>query len=205
MKLNAKKKMLSTLAVLAILFTLPVKAQTNIGNLDPPTQFSILELNASNKGLRLPQLTTTQRTSISDEWKVKPEADKLEGLVVYNYNTHCIEFWNGSDWISVCSSIIERSSKPTVNSNRFCVNNSPFRGTYIPGSKITIIFADGYTLSSDSSDKFSFSGNEWIFSPDNGGAVPGLQIGDEIKVIQTESGKTPSEPTIVIAVDSTFI
>ena len=121
MKLNAKKNILFTVAVLVLLFTLPVKAQTNIGNLDPPTQFSILELNASNKGLRLPQLSTYQRDLISNTWN----ADQLfEGLVIYNLNTHCLEFWNGNKWISLCSSVLERSAKPTVDltPNIQCIN-----------------------------------------------------------------------------------
>ena len=105
MKLKTKQNWLLTLMALALLFTLPTKAQVTVGDQKKAQDFSILELSTEKLkgGLRLAQLTTHQRDSISNKWKVEAVADKLEGLVIYNLDTNCVDYWNGNIWITLCA------------------------------------------------------------------------------------------------------
>ena len=78
----------------------PSMALTNTGNLGigttDPSPNAILELNATNKGFLPPRLTTAQRNAI-------PAATRPAGLMIYNTNTNCMDFWNSSEWVSTCA------------------------------------------------------------------------------------------------------
>jgi hypothetical protein len=94
-------KILFTFTVLFLivaLFTTPVKSQVTIGDLGTPESFSLLELVTTRHkgGLRLPQLTTAERDAL--DLASDPEA--AEGLLIYNTDTNCIEYWNLSKWVS---------------------------------------------------------------------------------------------------------
>ncbi|NDV94903.1 hypothetical protein D0T84_08230 [Dysgonomonas sp. 521] len=90
------------IAFLAFLVLTPgIYAQVTIGSDKEPESFSVLEL-ISNKetGLRMPHLTTIQRNDITTPaFKAKAEA---KGLTIYNTTIGCLEFWNGTEWISAC-------------------------------------------------------------------------------------------------------
>ncbi|WP_449401340.1 hypothetical protein [Chryseobacterium wanjuense] len=58
-----------------------------------PTSSAILDLTATDKGFLPPRLTTAQRDAINP---------KVAGLVIYNTNNNCMEFWNSSTWVSTC-------------------------------------------------------------------------------------------------------
>jgi len=94
---------LSILSVLLIVFSLgKLNAQVAIGSDTPPKSCSVLELSGEYKagafgGLRLPQLTTAERSAIKD--LALPEA---QGLTIFNITTKCIEYWNGTAWKSLC-------------------------------------------------------------------------------------------------------
>ena len=89
--------------LIVLFFTLPLKAQVNIGSDTLPHSFSILELTTSlmKGGLRLPQLTTDAISKLNTTG-----VDAAQGLVVYNTDTNCLEFWNGATWISLCDNIL---------------------------------------------------------------------------------------------------
>lgn len=81
-------------------------AQVTIGSNKAPESYSILELVTvgTEGGLRLPQLTTSQRNALglhtlSDQDKKK----NARGLAIFNTETKCFEFWNSEEWISLCS------------------------------------------------------------------------------------------------------
>ncbi|GHT33660.1 hypothetical protein FACS189434_08360 [Bacteroidia bacterium] len=60
--------------------------------------FTIWSANAQiAAGLRVPQLTTAQRNQIMVNGN--PLA---KGQAVYNLDTNCFEYWNGSKWVSLC-------------------------------------------------------------------------------------------------------
>jgi len=107
-----KKNQFWLIALLAMvtLNTSPLKAQMNIGDENNPHTFSVLELTSKIKkgGLRLPQLTTTQRNDLALEHLTDPSDNfsKAKGLVIFNTTTNCVEMWNGTQWLSFCSDIL---------------------------------------------------------------------------------------------------
>jgi len=81
------------------------KAQVTIGDLKDPESFSILELISNgNRGLRLPQLSATEKANaFGIENDVLKNAGKVaEGLTIFNTTTRCVETWNGTAWIQSC-------------------------------------------------------------------------------------------------------
>jgi len=90
--------------IIILFFALPVKAQVNVGSADVPHPFSILELTTALKqgGLRLPRLSNTDRD------KLHPESDPAaaQGLVIYNTDNDCVEFWSGSNWVDLCADCV---------------------------------------------------------------------------------------------------
>ncbi|MDW8417480.1 MAG: immunoglobulin domain-containing protein, partial [Bacteroidia bacterium] len=65
-----------------------------------------------NAGLPSPRLSQAERDAI-------PVAARPEGLVIYNTTTKCLEYWNGTQWISTCASTAPCQSPPppTASSN----------------------------------------------------------------------------------------
>ena len=98
-----KKKSFCT--ALALLFLIvgaeKMNAQATIGSQADPQAFSLLEISTASKkgGLRLPQLTTAERNALN--LSVNPAEAK--GLVIYNTDNDCVEYWNLTKWISLCS------------------------------------------------------------------------------------------------------
>ena len=77
-------------------------AQVTIGAETAPKPHSVLELFAQYEtgvygGLRLPQLTTTQRNGLSGL-----SAVDAYGLMIYNLDNNCVEYWNRIKWVSLC-------------------------------------------------------------------------------------------------------
>jgi len=83
-------------------------AQITIGkDAGEPQEFSVLELLSDPSdlgGLRMPHLTGQERQDLenSPEFQAQKD-DKALGLTIYNEDTNCIEFWNGTKWISSCT------------------------------------------------------------------------------------------------------
>ena len=93
-----------SILLMIALFASPLKAQVTIGSQDVPQPFSILELTTKNKdgGLRLPHLTTAERDALG----ITTAMAKAEGLVIYNTDIDCVEFWSGSEWIRLCTDVL---------------------------------------------------------------------------------------------------
>ena len=103
-----KKKLFACL--LCLYFTLQgivnMSAQVSIGGNSNqpkvPEAFSILELisvpTVKVGGLRLPQLTEADKTSISTQ--IDARASEAKGLFIYNSTKDCIEYWDGAKWVN---------------------------------------------------------------------------------------------------------
>ena len=102
-KISNIKYQLSIL-VAAVFFATPLWSQVTVGDdQTPPHSFSLVEIVTSlehSGGLRLPQLTTEERDKLS----IDASDQTANGLVIYNLDTQCIEFWNNGEWVSMCSS-----------------------------------------------------------------------------------------------------
>jgi uncharacterized protein (TIGR02145 family) len=85
-------------------------AQVTIGDSKSPETFSILELVSkpgNMGGLRLPQLSDDEKIVAfgADNAKLREpdKADKAQGLQIFNTTSHCVETWDGQEWIPVCA------------------------------------------------------------------------------------------------------
>jgi len=90
----------SAIFLTVLFFALPLKAQVTIGDQTPPHAFSLLELTTAKLkgGLRMPQVTTAQRDTISVSTNTA-----AQGLAVYNTDTGCVDFWDLTEWVSICN------------------------------------------------------------------------------------------------------
>ena len=101
LKLSIDNYQLSIL--LLLFFVLPLKAQVTIGEPAASSHsFSLLELSSAKVkgGLRLPQLTTTERGNLA----VASDATAAQGLLIYNkdQDKQCIEILNSDQqWVSI--------------------------------------------------------------------------------------------------------
>ena len=89
------KNPIITLTSLAILGLGTLNAQVKIG--DNPTNVdgsAALEVESNTKGFLPPRLSYTQREAISQP---------VVGLMIYNYDTQCLQQYNGKIWIDLCS------------------------------------------------------------------------------------------------------
>ncbi|NDW08767.1 hypothetical protein D0T56_03745 [Dysgonomonas sp. 520] len=104
--------------MLAVLLSLSanLKAQVTIGDGTPPQDFSILEIVSNEKGgLRLPHLTAGQRDALQASTQFQTEiVGKGKGLTIYNTTSNCIEYWNSTKWISLCSDGSGNSNSPAL-------------------------------------------------------------------------------------------
>jgi len=101
-KLSTLNFQLLTLLAVALFFAMPLKAQVKIGdNSTPPKSFSVLELSTAKVkgGLRLPLLTKTERDALV-AGLTGNDAAAAKGLVIYNTDDKCMQYWNGTKWVS---------------------------------------------------------------------------------------------------------
>lgn len=78
--------------VLTTVATMSPEGNMGIGTATPSNS-AVLELSATNRGFLPPRLTTAQRDAL---------ANRPAGLMIYNTQTNCMEFWNSASWVSTC-------------------------------------------------------------------------------------------------------
>ena len=109
------KKLLLSAAFIAASFT--SIAQVGVGTVSPDAS-AALEVKSTTSGLLPPRMTTAQRDLINS-------GAPAEGLTIYNTDTKCLELYNGTDWISVCSGSVVTSPPLTTQ-----VASNGIGGTY---------------------------------------------------------------------------
>ena len=118
-----------TLAAVCAFSTITMCAQVTIGSVKPPSEFSILELISNDaRGLRLPQLTTAQRNAMQAKFGALARTE-ARGLQIFNTDTNCVEVWNGSIWISMCTASAAGGAivpPPHFDTDR-CGDDNPLR------------------------------------------------------------------------------
>lgn len=127
-----------------------------------PNNSAILDLKSSSKGLLLPRLTDAQRLAIQNPAK---------GLVIYNIETDCQNYYNGSQWIELCGIPIcnPAPTKADAGSDQLDVigtkttlqANMPFEGV---GSWVIVSGTGGYfdTISKHNAIFFGLAGNQYV-------------------------------------------
>jgi len=116
-----------------------LKAQVSIGADEAPQPFSVLEMFSEYAegiygGLRLPQLNTAQRDALDIETLNDP---KSCGLMIYNTDINCVEYWNNKVWISMCEITLpcldaEIAGYYPPSRTATVINNAPTQITVIP-------------------------------------------------------------------------
>jgi len=95
-------------------------AQVKIGNNPgPPDLSAMLEVESTQSGLLLPRLTTAQRNAI---------ANPAAGLLIFNLDTQCENFFNGLSWRQVCGTCDFPDPQPLINGS-FCLGDTLFLST----------------------------------------------------------------------------
>ena len=96
--------------LLIILFIFTINetfAQVTIGSDVEPADFSLVQVEGDNGGVRLPRMTSTDMIDLKTTLLASSEST---GLVVYNITDNRLEFWDGSDWVSLTSTNIAGSN-----------------------------------------------------------------------------------------------
>ncbi len=139
------KQLITPLNILLLAITSNVAtAQNNVGiGTTTPNAKAILELQATNKGFLAPRLTTPQMVLIA------PAATE-SGLLIYNTDSACYHFYNGTAWKNLCdksidTAVLNKAIKNYLNGANFTVINN----LVVDSSKIN--YADINNLVVDSS------------------------------------------------------
>ncbi|MDR0437127.1 MAG: hypothetical protein LBH22_02355 [Bacteroidales bacterium] len=113
------------------------------------------------QGKRLPRLTTQQRDLIA------VDATMSKGLIIYNTDIDCQEFWNGTVWISLCGVVNPEmdvdvdSLNPEPGCRRIRVHGTFFKDARLDNSHfismpITVTRPGTYSLSARSDNGYFF-------------------------------------------------
>jgi len=88
----------------AVLFApISASAQITIGSTNPPSPFSLLYLDATEqqRGLHNARLNTVERDALVTPDSSQEYQDLAQGLLLFNTDNKCLEFWNGNRWVSL--------------------------------------------------------------------------------------------------------
>lgn len=85
----------SLFTVLACFVVLSATAQSVGINTNTPDPSAVLEMDAIDRGVLIPRMNQAQRDAIPAP---------AVGLLIYNLDNSCFEFWDGTNWFSICGS-----------------------------------------------------------------------------------------------------
>jgi hypothetical protein len=127
---SSGKKISLCLGILLLAVAQTTTAQINIGTQTPPASFSALEITSTTGGLLHPNLTTLERDALLSG-KTSQDSLDARGLMIYNKDTGCLEFFKNrtEGWVSLC--------------NEITLSNLPFDNTVIIRPLSTAAPSDG--------------------------------------------------------------
>lgn len=150
--------------VLLALWVVGLNAQ-NVGISEDgsiPNNSAILDLKSTSRGLLLPRLTDAQRLAIQNPAK---------GLVIYNIDTDCQNYFNGTQWIELCGipicnpaptfAVAGPDQLNVVGTKTTLQGNIPFEGV---GSWLIVSGTGGYfdTISKPKAIFYGLAGNQYV-------------------------------------------
>ncbi|MBC7412405.1 MAG: hypothetical protein H7331_08115 [Bacteroidia bacterium] len=132
--------------IFVVLSIVVTQAQNNVGiGTITPNNKAILELQATNKGFLAPRLTTAQMNLIAP-------ASTESGLLVYNTDSLCYHFYNGTSWKNMCgldTAILNKAIKKYLSGvnfsifiNNLTVDSSKTNYAYINNANINNLTVD---------------------------------------------------------------
>ena len=99
------KKTFFALILSAMIFVpFTISAQITIGSGNPPSEWSLLYLDASEqrKALHNARMTTPERDALVPPVPDGEQREPERGLMIFNITNNCLEYWNGVRWVSLC-------------------------------------------------------------------------------------------------------
>ncbi len=143
-----------------------VFSQVGVGTSTPDTS-AMLDISSSEKGLLPPRMTEPQRDAING-------GNPAAGLVIYNKDTNCLEYWNSSKWVSQCQPELVI---PPLTTGLNC------------GGLITGVFTDNvYASTSKSISYISGNGASYDSMSFNSTGVTGLTLNAPAGVLANGNG-----------------
>ena len=122
MKIKKNQILLLTIVLTNFFLTFSAKAQVAIGDEKVPEPYSLLELIASSKkgGLSLPRLNDAELTILTDQILALKTTNvnafnEARGLVIFNTDIGCMEFWNSEKWVSLCEGSVKATLSVDLN------------------------------------------------------------------------------------------
>ncbi len=114
--------------LLLLLGTSLFSQNVGIGTATPDASAK-LEVFSNNSGVLFPRLTTAQRDAI---------ASPAVGLLIYNTDNNCYEFWSGSMWVSMCQTCTGSPPPPNISgASEICFgDNYTYTGSGAPAGAI---------------------------------------------------------------------
>lgn len=96
-----------SLIFISLLYVLTASAQVKIGATTAPHPFSALELESIEKGVRMPQMSTINKTNLTSKILANPNKALAGGLVLYNSIDDTMEMWQefSEKWIALPSNL----------------------------------------------------------------------------------------------------
>ena len=110
-------------------FTNNANAQVTIGGGTPPSSFSAIQVEGKG-GVRIPRMDLTGRTTLTNSWDAAAKL-KAEGLVIYNTSYDQMEFFDGTNWVSIKGVQITASNAITLSGNSLKLGGAEERNTSI--------------------------------------------------------------------------
>ena len=194
-------------ANLVFFASLGVNAQVTVGSNNPPSPWSLLYLDAreQQRALHNARLTTDQRNALVTTDSPQTAQDDAMGLLLFNTETQCLEFWNGSQWVSLCRGDIPRVNFPedeiTISGNLTAWTNVMYdfqtQRLWIPASWTADVANNG-----NFQWQVSTGGNRWFSIRGETNAdfivpVDFMYDVDNIRELAWVKGNFPQDPELV--------
>jgi hypothetical protein len=132
-----------------------VNAQGNVGIGTPaPNPSALLELSSTTKGFLPTRLTTAQRDAINP---------KPEGLMIYNLDIHCMQYWNATKWVGDCDGGGSSGENTITNCTTTALNGNYIEGTAMTSGNTIVLTVNvtqlgAWSASSNTVNGVTFSG-----------------------------------------------
>ena len=108
--MNTKNYFFTLLLAAVICAPASLSAQVTIGSGADPSRWSLLDLDNQAriglqerpKALHLPRMNSDDRDALAAPVSGDERREPQRGLMIFNVENHCLEFWSGTEWVSLC-------------------------------------------------------------------------------------------------------
>lgn len=147
------------LLLISVLVCATINAQVTIGSTNVPASFSVLQLDGTIGGFRLPQVSESDRNT-----KINVSSDLARGLMVFNTDTKQVDYWDGSSWTRVPESLIVRNGL-WMDGGTAKLGGSLTRNTSIDLNAYTLNLKNNQATFSVNTNVFRLNEEDIVFQP----------------------------------------